>query len=86
MSISAYAVEQGGPMGKVRVAGFAVSIDGFGAGPDQSLEHPMGKGGRELHDWFYPTRAFRSMIGKDGGTDVTEVVATELATQLVLTR
>ena len=35
-------------MGKVRVAGFGVSIDGFGAGPDQSLEHPLGKRGREL--------------------------------------
>jgi dihydrofolate reductase len=56
-------------MGKVRVAGFAVSIDGFGAGPEQSLEHPMGKGGKDLHQWFYPTRAFRSMIGKDGGTE-----------------
>ena len=51
-----------GPMGKVRVAGFGVSIDGFGAGPDQGLEHPLGKGGRELHNWFYPTRTFRSMI------------------------
>ena len=40
------------PMGKVRVAAFGVSIDGFGAGPDQSLEHPLGKGGRELHNWF----------------------------------
>ena len=50
-------------MGKVRVRGFAVSIDGFGAGPDQSLEHPLGKRGRELHSWFYPTRTFRSMIG-----------------------
>ena len=56
-------------MGTVRVAGFAVSIDGFGAGPDQSLEHPLGKGGPELHNWFYPTRAFRSMIGQEGGTD-----------------
>ena len=56
-------------MGKVRVAGFAVSIDGFGAGPDQSLEHPLGKRGGELHNWFYPTRAFRSMLGQDGGTD-----------------
>jgi hypothetical protein len=41
-------------MGKVRVAGFGVSIDGFGAGPDQSLEHPLGKRGQELHSWFYP--------------------------------
>lgn len=56
-------------MGKVRVAGFAVSIDGYGAGPDQSLEHPLGKGGRELHNWFYPTRTFRSMLGQVGGTD-----------------
>lgn len=59
-------------MSKVRVAGFAVSTDGFGAGPDQSLEDPLGKGGRELHNWFYPTRAFRSMIGKEGGTDGTD--------------
>lgn len=56
-------------MGKVRAAGFAVSIDGFGAGPDQSLEYPLGKGGQSLHGWFYPTRAFRSMIGQDGGID-----------------
>lgn len=56
-------------MGKVRVAGFAVSIDGYGAGPDQGLEHPLGRGGRALHDWFYPTRAFRSMIGQEGGTE-----------------
>ena len=56
-------------MGKVRVAGFGVSIDGFGAGPDQSLEHPLGKGGPELMNWFYPTRYFRSMVGKEGGTE-----------------
>ena len=56
-------------MGKVRVLAFGVSIDGFGAGPDQSLEHPLGQRGGELMNWFYPTRAFRSMIGKDGGTD-----------------
>ncbi len=56
-------------MGKVCVRGFGVSIDGFGAGADQSLEHPLGKGGPALHNWFYPTRAFRSMIGQDGGTE-----------------
>jgi len=56
-------------LGKVRVAGFAVSIDGYGAGPAQSLDHPLGIGGRDLHQWFYETRAFRSMIGKEGGTD-----------------
>src|SRR6202047_467762 len=56
-------------MGKGRVAGFGVSIAGFGAGPDQSLEHPLGKRGQELMNWFFPTRTFRSMVGKDGGTD-----------------
>src|SRR5450755_2999969 len=54
-------------MGKVRVAGFGVSIDGFGAGPDQGLEHPLGKRGQELMNWFFPTRAFRSMIGRTAG-------------------
>ena len=56
-------------MSKVRVAGFTLSIDGFGAGPEQSLDDPMGKGGRELHQWFFGTRTFRAMIGKDGGSD-----------------
>ena len=56
-------------MSRVRVRGFAVSVNGFGAGPDQSLEHPLGKDGPELMRWFFPTRAFRSMIGQDGGTD-----------------
>jgi len=56
----------------VRVRGFAVSADGFGAGPDQSLEHPLGKGGPGLMQWFFPTRTFRSMVGKDGGTEGTD--------------
>ena len=41
-------------MGKVRVRGFAVSIDGFGAGPDQSLEHPLGKGGEGVAQLVLP--------------------------------
>jgi dihydrofolate reductase len=56
-------------MSKVRVAGFAVSVDGFGAGPEQSLEHPLGVGGPELHNWFYPTQTFRSMFGQEGETE-----------------
>jgi dihydrofolate reductase len=56
-------------MGIVRVAGFAVSIDGFGAGPEQTLEAPMGEGGRGLHQWFFGTRSFQAMIGRDGGSD-----------------
>jgi dihydrofolate reductase len=55
-------------MSKVRVAGFGVSIDGYGAGPDQSLENPLGVNGPELHRWFFPTRYFRAMTGQDGGT------------------
>lgn len=54
-------------MTKVRVAGFSVSLDGFGAGAAQSLGHPLGVRGEEIFQWFFPTRAFRSMIGKDDG-------------------
>ena len=56
-------------MCKVRVAGFGVSVDGFGAGPNQWLEHPLGQRGGEVMNWFFPTRTFRSMVGQDGGTD-----------------
>ncbi len=56
-------------MTKVRVAGFSVSLDGFGAGPEQSLEDPLGKRGRELHQWFFGTRTFRAMTGEGGGSD-----------------
>jgi len=55
-------------MGKV-IAGITLSADGFGAGPDQSLDNPLGVGGRGLHGWFYPTKTFQSMIGKSGGTE-----------------
>jgi dihydrofolate reductase len=56
-------------MTKVIVSGFSLSIDGFGAGPDQSLSDPLGKRGMELHEWFFGTKTFRAMIGKDGGSD-----------------
>lgn len=56
-------------MSKLRVACFAISIDGFGAGPNQSLENPLGEGGMKLHEWFLPTRVFQQMHGdKNGGT------------------
>jgi dihydrofolate reductase len=54
-------------MSKLRVHGFAVSIDGYGAGPSQSLENPLGAGGLALHEWVFKTRTFRAMIGEDGG-------------------
>jgi len=52
---------------KVRVLSFAVSIDGFGAGPRQTLAHPLGVNGPELMEWFFPTRVWRRMQGQDGG-------------------
>ena len=56
-------------MERVRVAGFALSLDGFGAGPDQSLGQPLGLRGPELMGWFFPTRTFRAMTGEEGGSD-----------------
>lgn len=52
---------------KVKVS-FSVSIDGFAAGPQQSLENPMGVGGEALAEWAFATRAFQRMHDKDGGT------------------
>jgi len=60
-------------MAKVKVQAFTISIDGFGAGPRQSLEQPLGVGGETLHGWMVPTRTFQQKVlgGKDGtvGTD-----------------
>ncbi|HEY9532007.1 MAG TPA: dihydrofolate reductase family protein [Burkholderiales bacterium] len=52
---------------KLRVLSFAISIDGYGAGPNQSLQNPLGVGGPDLMQWFLPTRVWRSMQGQDGG-------------------
>jgi dihydrofolate reductase len=54
---------------RVRVAGFSLSLDGFGAGPEQSLQDPLGKRGLELHGWFFDTRTFRAMTGQGGGAE-----------------
>src|ERR1700677_4063307 len=63
-------------MSKVRVASFSVSLDGFGAGPDQDLQNPMGVGGMVLHAWAFPTRTFKKMQGGEGGsTGVDETFA-----------
>ncbi len=56
-------------MGKVIVASFSLSIDGYGAGPDQSREEPLGKGGENLHAWLVGTSAFRQIHGKSGGSE-----------------
>ena len=52
---------------KLRVQSFAISIDGYGAGPNQDLQHPLGVGGPELMEWFSPTRVWRKMHGHDDG-------------------
>jgi dihydrofolate reductase len=63
-------------MGKVRVASFSMSIDGFGAGPHQDLANPLGRGGPALHEWAFATRTFRRMHGTEGGsTDVDDEFA-----------
>jgi dihydrofolate reductase len=56
-------------MPKVRVHNFTVSLDGFGAGPSQSRENPLGAGGEELHAWLVSTRAWRASHGKDQGEE-----------------
>jgi dihydrofolate reductase len=56
-------------MSKLRVCCFTISLDGFGAGPNQSLDTPLGVGGETLHGWFIPTRTFqKTLFGKEGGT------------------
>jgi dihydrofolate reductase len=56
-------------MSRVRVESFTISLDGYGAGPNQDLDHPLGVGGTDLHQWLFPTRTLqRALFGKDGGT------------------
>ena len=55
-------------MSKLRVASFSVSVDGYGAGPEQSLDNPLGIGGMGLHQWAFATRTFRTMFGQEGGS------------------
>jgi dihydrofolate reductase len=54
-------------MSKVRVAAFSISLDGFGAGPRQDLDNPLGVRGFELHRWFLDTEEFKKMHGQSGG-------------------
>ena len=52
-------------MAKLRVHNMAISLDGYAAGPDQGLDHPLGVGGARLHEWVFATRAGRRMLGED---------------------
>jgi len=63
-------------MSLVRVHSFSLSIDGFGAGPNQNLENPIGAGGLKMFDWVFPTRTWQQMHGEDDGeTGVDDNVA-----------
>ena len=60
-------------MTRVRVESFTIPIDGYGAGPDQDINNPLGVGGKDLHQWFIPTRTFQRTHGAgDGTTGVDE--------------
>ena len=54
-------------MSKLSVCAFSISLDGYGAGPNQSLAEPLGENGESLHEWFFPTKTFRAMQGKEEG-------------------
>ena len=56
-------------MPKLRVHNFTISLDGYAAGPQQSIDNPLGVGGARLHEWALATRTFRRMFGEDGGAE-----------------
>ena len=56
-------------MPKLRVHNFAMSLDGYAAGPDQSVDNPLGVGGTRLHEWVFKTHSGRQMVGEDGGDE-----------------
>jgi dihydrofolate reductase len=56
-------------MPKLRVHNIGTSLDGYAAGPAQSLHHPLGRDGELLHTWFWETRFGRAMTGQDGGSE-----------------
>jgi dihydrofolate reductase len=59
-------------MSQVRVQSFALSLDGFGAGPNQDLHNPLGVHGPGLMEWFFPTRVWRRMHGQETGETGTD--------------
>ena len=59
-------------MAKLRVHGFSLSLDGYGAGPNQDRDNPLGVGGAALHEWAFATRTFRRLFGAEGGSTGTD--------------
>jgi dihydrofolate reductase len=74
--------DEGDPMARL-IFDITMSLDGFVAGPNQTLEDPLGRGGMELHDWAIATAAWRERHGQEGGEDNadSEVIAESLARQ-----
>src|SRR3954463_5206994 len=62
----------------LKVLGFAVSLDGYSAGPNQSLQDPLGQGGVEMMEWYINTLAWRRMHGMEGGEEGTDHAMAEL--------
>jgi dihydrofolate reductase len=64
-------------MSKLRVNCFTISLDGYGAGPNQDEQNPLGKDGTDLHQWFYPTRTFQGLFGdpSHGTTGIDDDIA-----------
>ena len=56
-------------MSKVRILNFTISLDGYGAGPNQAVDSPLGVGGEELHNWMVKTATFRKLYGGEGGVE-----------------
>jgi dihydrofolate reductase len=59
-------------MSKLKVSAFSISIDGYGAGPDQNIDQPLGQGAEPLHDWMVPTETFQEMYGKSGTSGIDD--------------
>lgn len=57
------------PTPKITVKAYSVSLDGYGAGPEQTKTEPLGKGGEELHEWMFPTKMFRTLYGDGTGEE-----------------
>ena len=65
-------------MSRLRVHSFSISLDGYGAGPNQDLQNPLGVGGPALFDWFFHTRTWQRMHGNvDGETSVDDDIAAQ---------
>jgi len=64
-------------MSQVKVGAFSISVDGYGAGPRQDLQNPLGVRGTELHNWFFPTDVFKKMHGVDGARGIDNDMAAQ---------